>query len=165
MVTFKYDEIPFGTSRRQLEPDPEEFDFDGLKVEHIQLIVDFTKNQQSVTVFFTVDARAELICDRSLDAFTQNLNGTYQITFKIGVDPDEEADEAWRPLDISANKIEIGKEVRDTILLSVPVKKLHPRYYDEDGQEIPFEQSFPDEPRVDPRWDSLKDLKNRLNDN
>lgn len=165
MVIFKYDKIPFGISRRQLEPDPAEFDFDGLEVEHIQLDVDFTKNQQSTTVSFQVSAQMQLVCDRSLETFPKTLTGSYQVIFKIGTEPEEEADEAWRPLDVSSNKIDITKEVRDTILLSVPVKKLHPRFYDENGEETPFEQSFPDEPRIDPRWETLKQLKEKLNQN
>ncbi len=165
MVIFKYDEIPHGKSRKELDPDPAEFDFDGLEVEQIHLKVDFMKNQQSTTVTFEVNAETQLVCDRSLDSFPKTLTGRYQVIFKVGTEFDEEADEAWRPLDISSNKIDISKEVRDTILLSVPVKKLHPRFYDENGEETPFEQSFPDEPRVDPRWETLKELKNKLNQN
>lgn len=165
MVILKYDEIPFGKSSRHLQPDPSEFDFDGLIVNQIDLEIDFTKNERSTTVAFTVTSSAELTCDRSLDSFTKEIRGSYQVIFKIGVDPHEEEDEAWKRLDTSSNKIDISQEVRDTILLSVPIKKLHPRYFDEHGEEIPFEKSYPDEPRTDPRWDKLKELKNRINQN
>lgn len=165
MVILKYDEIPFGKSTRNLEPDPEGFDFDGLKVSHIKLQIDLTKNERSTTVAFSVEAKAALVCDRSLEYFDKVLYGDYQVIFKIGVDPNEDVDEAWKQLDTSSNKIDITKEVRDTILLSVPIKKLHPRYYDEKGEEKPFEQSFPDEPDIDPRWEKLKELKRNLNQN
>ena len=64
-----------------------------------------------------------------------------------------------RRLDISGNIFNIENEVRDTILLTVPLKKIHPRYIDENGEMI--ELDLPKEASDDiyPRWEALKNLK------
>jgi len=65
----------------------------------------------------------------------------------------------------SSKQIDLEQDVRDTILLNLPTKKLHPRYLDEDGnpKEVLNEQfgDIPDEDEetIDPRWEKLKDLK------
>ena len=51
------------------------------------------------------------------------------------------------------------------LLLSLPTKRIHPRYLDEEGnpKELLHEQfgSYTDvENSVDPRWEALKNLKN-----
>jgi uncharacterized protein len=61
----------------------------------------------------------------------------------------------------------ITDELRDSILLEIPIKKLHPRFYDEHGEPLPFTKQFgtSDVPEEDPRWDALKNLKDKINKN
>ncbi len=53
----------------------------------------------------------------------------------------------------------------DSILLNLPVKKLHPRFLDDDGNPKEFvnqkfgEHTEEDETSIDPRWEALKELK------
>jgi uncharacterized metal-binding protein YceD (DUF177 family) len=56
--------------------------------------------------------------------------------------------------------------VLDTLLVHLPVKKLHPRFLDEDGNPKEFvAESFgeadEEEDAIDPRWEALKDLKKK----
>ncbi|MEX0773572.1 MAG: DUF177 domain-containing protein [Balneolales bacterium] len=135
-----------------------------LDVKNVMLHIDFIKTENTLQVFFDVEAEAELVCDRSLDKFGQVIAGDYHIVFDPKVENEEEAEEsAVRFLDIAKDLIDISKEVRDTILLSVPAKKLHPRFYDEEGNPSDFSGRFPDKDYEDPRWDALKKLQDKNN--
>jgi uncharacterized metal-binding protein YceD (DUF177 family) len=96
----------------------------------------------------------------------------YEVVFKVDVrEETEDEKSAVRRFDFDSNMISIREEVRDTILLSLPRKKLHPRFLDEDGNPTDFEtKSFgpdksgsdeqEDDELADPRWKKLKQLKN-----
>jgi uncharacterized metal-binding protein YceD (DUF177 family) len=107
-----------------------------------------------------------LICDRSLDAFDHGVHQNYEVLFKAE-EVEESANEkgAIRNYDHASKQIDLEQDVRDTILLNLPTKKLHPRFLDEDGnpEEVLNEQfgDIPDEDeeQIDPRWEKLKDLK------
>ncbi len=94
------------------------------------------------------------------------MNEDYEVLFKAE-EVEESADEngAVRNYDHAGNQIDLEQDVRDTILLHVPSKKLHPRFLDEDGnpRELLNEQfgDVPDEEEdaIDPRWEKLKELK------
>lgn len=160
MITFKLNEIPEGKTSRNVRVLPEELDLSTLDVKNIMLHIDFIKNESSVQLLFNVEAEAQLVCDRSLEPFNQNLKGEYHILYDTGIEEEEESDEgAARFLKVSEDEINISKEVRDTILLSVPIKKLHPKFYDEEGNPSDFNERYPDEVYEDPRWDALKKLK------
>jgi uncharacterized metal-binding protein YceD (DUF177 family) len=49
------------------------------------------------------------------------------------------------------------------IAVAIPIKKLHPRFRDEDGGDeagkIVYRASTEGDSSVDPRWDALKKLK------
>ncbi len=62
-------------------------------------------------------------------------------------------------------QIDLAQDVRDTILLNLPTKKLHPRFLDEDGNpaeaiSVKFgEAPAGNDDLIDPRWAALKELK------
>ena len=81
---------------------------------------------------------------------------------------EESADEngAIRNIDGASQQIDIEQDVLDTLLVSLPAKKLHPRFLDEDGNPVELlNQQFgeADEEQtgetIDPRWEALKELK------
>ncbi|MEX0685593.1 MAG: DUF177 domain-containing protein [Balneolales bacterium] len=162
MITFKLNEIPKGKSSRTVQVSTKELELSTLDVTNVMLHIDFVKTENTLQLLFDVDASAQLVCDRSLEQFTQQLHGSYRVIFDSGVvDEEDGADDAVRFLDVSKDIIDISKEVRDTLMLSVPVKKLHPRYYDEEGNPSSFKESYPNTEYVDPRWDALKKLQDK----
>lgn len=166
MIEFKINEIPDGKSSRTIDVDIKSLDLASLDARQIQLSVEFTRNEHSIYVKFGVETLAMLQCDRSLDWFEKRLTNEYQVIFKVDLSKEEEGlHETARRLDYTSNQLDITQEVRDTILLSVPVKKLHPRFYDEHGNETEFHQTFPEGEDIDPRWEKLKEIKKHLNKN
>ncbi len=166
-LQFKIQDIPEGQSSKDVHLTEEYYDLD----EEIDLVladvsVDFYRTDHFIKVSFRVSAMVELICDRSLQPFEQNLSGKYDILFQPGeVTESETAESAVRQIPGDLLIIDIEKEVRDTIMLEVPVRKIHPKYLDEEGKPVDFEtKQFGDLPDkdeevIDPRWEELKKLK------
>jgi len=166
MLKFKIFEIPEDQSEKNIQLDSQELDLGDITFKGGSIHIDFYRTQQFVRTQFTVDATIELICDRSLDAFDHGVHQNYEVLFKAE-EVEESADEkgAIRNYNHTSKQIDLEQDVRDTILLNLPTKKLHPRFLDEDGnpEEVLNEQfgDIPDEDeeQIDPRWEKLKDLK------
>lgn len=166
MQAFKINEIPKGKSVEVITPDADALDLNGLEYRNLQITVNFEKRESAIQVDFTFITEVKLICDRSLDEFWQELTGTYSILFKEGTEFEtEDVQMSVRRLDISGNIITIGDEVRDTILLSVPLKKVHPRYFDENGELKELELKEDKSDQIDPRWEALRSLQEKINNN
>lgn len=106
----------------------------------------------------------ELICDRSLESFRFPIELTEVHYFKFGEEEEELSDELEV---ISKERISIDFDqlTYDLIALSLPSKKLHPRYQEDDEDEIEgrliFSTHIVDEKESvepDPRWTKLKEI-------
>jgi uncharacterized metal-binding protein YceD (DUF177 family) len=165
-LIFRLQEIPEGSSKRTISLSGEDvLSEDSVSIHSGSLEVEFYRATQFIEVKFSLDVIVQMICDRSLKPFTKNVEGSYQILFEP--DPEREYEEvssAVKRIPADDLTLDISKEVRDTIMLEIPVKKVHPDFIDEDGKITDFEtQQFGDEPseeeKIDPRWAELKKLK------
>lgn len=167
-LEFNIVEIPEGESRRTVDLPDEALDLAPYEFKGGQIDLKFYRTLHFIRVNFHVDADVELICDRSLEEYTQPIASDYEVLFKVDVQEEtENEDGAVRRFNFSSNTLSIEEEVRDTILLNVPIKKLHPKFIDEDGAPKEFEtKKFGDirdeseSDNIDPRWEKLKKLKN-----
>ena len=168
MFSFKIFEIPEGRSERTLELNRNDLDLGDTPFKGGRIYIQFDRSLHFIRTKLDIDVDVELVCDRSLDVFDYTVKQPYDILFnaeKIEESADENG--ALRNFDHGSKQINIEQDVRDTILVSLPVKKLHPRYLDENGNPKEFEDrrfgSVEDENSdgIDPRWEALKDLKNK----
>lgn len=166
MLKFKIFEIPEGQSKRTVQLGSEDLELGEIPFLGAEIHFDFYRVPQFIRVQFHLDAEVELVCDRSLDTFRYPVSRDYEVLYKAEK-VEESADEhgAIRNFDLSSRQIDLEQDVRDTIMLDVPVKKLHPRFLDEDGNPKEFihkqfgEIPEDEEEAVDPRWEALKELK------
>ncbi|MFH5833488.1 YceD family protein [Halalkalibaculum sp. DA3122] len=167
-LEFKIVEIPEGSSERTLGLDREDLDLGDYPFLGGSIDLSFYRTLHFIRVDFTVDSDIELVCDRSLEPFEYPIKADYEVLFKVDVKEETETEEgAVRRFNFSSNTLNIEEEVRDTILLNIPIKKLHPKYLDEQGNPRDFqEKSFgdlkeeeEDSELADPRWEKLKKLK------
>lgn len=168
-LTFNIVEIPKGESQQTLVLDGEDLDLSphGFKGGGIE--IDFYRARHFIRTSYTVNAEVELECDRSLEKFIYPVSTSYEVVFKTDVEEETEDEEgAVRKFDFSSNSFSIEKEVRDSVMLQVPMQKIHPKFLDEEGNLKDFEtKSFGEGPtkeeqqKVDPRWKKLKELKNK----
>ncbi|MEK6780427.1 MAG: DUF177 domain-containing protein [Bacteroidota bacterium] len=155
---------------------PFEFELDGAFFEkygkdlvsdgHFSANVVLDKHETFIEAKFKIKGEAKLICDRSLEPFDFPIDLDKQIMFKYGAEEMEVSDEI---IIISRDRVslELGQYIYEFILLSIPIKKLHPKFQngeeDEDQGEgriiYSSETKISKEEGIDPRWEKLKKLK------
>lgn len=166
-LRFNIQEIPEGESQKQLHLPKEYFSLkDGCTLLEAEVELSFYRTDHFIKVSFEVNSNVNLECDRSLDLFPKTVSGTFDILFQPGdVEESETVKSAVKQIPAEELVIDIEEEVRDTILLNIPVKKIHPRYLDEDGNPEDFGTArfgvieSDEEQSIDPRWEELKKLK------
>lgn len=123
------------------------------------------KHETFIEVEFKIKGIARLTCDRSLEPFDYPIETENKIVFKYGEEYQEMTDEiVVIPRDTAS--LELGQYIYEFISLAVPLKKLHPRFQDEnddvEGKIVYSSEASDkkkDEEEIDPRWNILKKLK------
>ena len=132
--------------------------------------VTLDKRETFIDATFAIKGSVKLICDRSLDPFDFPIRTKKKLVFKYG-DADEEISDEIVMISRDSESLELGQYIFEFIALEVPMKKLHPRYQDEENEDDESEgkiiyTSKPendsdsgDGDSIDPRWEILKKLK------
>jgi uncharacterized protein len=131
-----------------------------------QVNVSFNKSETMITANFEIKGKIELVCDRSLEPFDYEIDLSEKIFFKFGVKAQELSDDVI-VIPQNMQTLNLSDAIFELIGLQVPMKKLHPKFADEDseGDEILIyssetaetEEVEEDKP-IDPRWANLKKL-------
>jgi uncharacterized metal-binding protein YceD (DUF177 family) len=101
-----------------------------------------------------------LVCDRSLDHFDYQFEDTSNIVFKFGQAYEELTEELF-VIPSGEKELDITQIIYDIICTNVPMKKLHPRFKDDDDTEDEIRVVFKSDENtseIDPRWEALKNL-------
>ena len=136
----------------------------------LQTHVTLDKRETFIEATFVIKGTVKVICDRSLDPFDFPIKTEKKLVFKYG-DTDEEISDEIVMINRDSDSLELGQYIFEFITLEVPMKKLHPRYRDEEdeddasGGKIIYTSRSPDDDNkeqggdIDPRWEILKKLK------
>lgn len=163
MLTVDITSLSEGIHHFEFTPAATEVDLDPATFEDIRVEAELQYHMDRILVKLTVDATAELTCDRTLRPYDQPVEGAYNLLFgppsMVGQEGDEF--EEVRPLTPSDREIDLTDVVRDTVLLSLPQRRVAPGAEDE---EIDREFGAPsdegeDERDIDPRWSELRKLR------
>jgi len=164
MISFKISDLPMGKSSHRMSVDSDDLQLEEIPFKEGILVIDIERMVASIKVDFYITGNAQLVCDRSLDVFDYPIDSSYSVLFRA--DQQEDVEDEYltiKKLDFNKNKIDLTSEIRETILLEIPIKKLHPRYFDEDGNPIPYQVDVggsETNAETDARWDVLKHIKN-----
>lgn len=130
--------------------------------------VDLDKSETLLKWDIVIEGNLELVCDRSLDSFDLPFETEDTLIMKLG-DHDEDLGDGVKLIHRNTQQIDLEQDLYELVLLSVPMKKLHPRYKDEniDGEGLlVYSTETKDKvkkvevkPEEDPRWAALKNLK------
>jgi uncharacterized protein len=132
---------------------------------HVDLLLN--KHETFLEAEFKIRGTVELICDRSLETFDYPIENTHKIVFKYG-EKDEEITDEIIIIHRDTASLEVGQYIYEFIGVSIPLKKLHPRFQEEEDGENPegkivYSSEPPEESKngeeIDPRWNILKKLK------
>ena len=132
----------------------------------VKVILD--KQETLITARFLIDGSVTLICDRSLETFDYPLHIEESLLYQYGEEEEELTDEIMI-ITSRTQQINVAQPIYEFIALAVPMKRLHPKYANDDHPylegEIVFSSQQDDvidtstETTVDPRWEALKKLK------
>ena len=118
------------------------------------------KKERLLECSFDIQGSLVLICDRSLDSFDHPISLSKLIIFKYGEEAKELSDEL---ILISRNQqvLDLSQFIYEFVALSVPMKKLHPRFDGEPREDALVYSSTEttEQKAADPRWEALKKLK------
>lgn len=123
--------------------------------------VSLDKRETFIEADFTITGNAFLVCDRSLEEFDYPLTIKKRVVFKYGEEPKEISDEIII-ITPTQDQLDLGQLMYEFIALQIPMKKLHPRFSDDenkDGLVYSSSTKEDDNEKIDPRWEALKKLK------
>ena len=111
---------------------------------------------------FQISGKVELTCDRSLEKYAHDLTIENSIVFKYG-DEEKVVSDDIEIITSNTQTINVGNYLYEFISVSIPMKKLHPRYANEpEENQIIFSSKDEENNReIDPRWSELKKLKHK----
>jgi uncharacterized protein len=130
--------------------------------------IDLNKQETFLEADFEIKGVAKLICDRSLEPFDYPIKNHHKMVFKYGEEDQELTDEIV-VINREAVSLEVGQYIYEFIALAIPMKKLHPKFKDEEENDDEVEgkiiytsgsgEDKNDNEDIDPRWEQLKKLK------
>ena len=94
---------------------------------HFKAAVSLDKSETMIQMLYKIKGSVELTCDRSLDLFDFPFDISQKMILKFS-DHTEEITEELMFIDRNVQFINVAQDIFDFICLQIPIKKLHPRY-------------------------------------
>lgn len=141
--------------------------FDGELVENGSGKINLTliKSERLIELNFDLNLKVGLVCDRSLDPFDYTIDESKGLILKYG-EEEEEIDDEISVITRDKQRINIAQYIFEFVGLSIPMKRLHPRFEGGDdtdeliySSDVEKENDKSDDEAIDPRWQKLRDLK------
>jgi uncharacterized metal-binding protein YceD (DUF177 family) len=134
---------------------------------NVNLDVNLSKRINQIELKVKLDVKLNLICDRCLDYFPQDVKNEFNLIYKYSFKNDlslieETTDENLKLISPDTDYIDITSDVRDYILLAVPMRKVPD---EKDGVCIHCKKKINDILNIkkkdsnNPVWDKLQNFK------
>ena len=127
--------------------------------------IELLKKTTFLELIFFITGKVNVFCDISIEPFDLEINSESNFIVKFSNSNENFSDEIIF-LPIGSNEIDVTNHLYETIILSLPIRKIHPKVKDgtlENEITIKLKEL---EPKLenqsfenDSRWDKLKDLK------
>jgi len=146
----------------------EYFEYEDFNDANVKVDVNLLKNTTLLELNFKISGTVNINCDITNEPFNQNIENEFDLVVNFG---DEYNDENIDILVLphGAYEINIQQYIYELIVLSVPIKRIHPGIEDgtlssdileklkELSPKLDDEQKE-DNKEIDPRWNTLKKL-------
>lgn len=127
------------------------------------------KRSSFMKMFFGIKGHVQLVCDRCLENYLQKVKGKYELFIKFGENDYEDDEIIW--VLPEEHKINLAQLIYEYIILSLPMKQVHPDKKDgvsgcdEEMLKMLEEHKIREEEKkaADPRWSALKNWNNNQN--
>ncbi len=111
-----------------------------------------------------VNGKVELVCDITNENFHHSIENEIRVLVKLGEEYDD-SEEDVITIPSSDHAFNVAQLIYENVALSIPMKKISPNVSDEDLAILekfsPKQNDQEEEHESDPRWDALKNLKNK----
>jgi uncharacterized protein len=132
----------------------------------VSIQVELEKRTTYLRLKFMLKGEVELICDRCLEFYLQPIESTNLMLVKFSETESDDGDEVIY-IHPGAHQIEVAKLIYEFIVLSIPIRQVHPD--DEHGNSLCDPEMIqkledyratdvPENEPVDPRWNGLKKI-------
>lgn len=128
------------------------------------------KSETMLRLDFHIVGTVELTCDRSLDEYDEPVDTQHMMLLKFG-DHNEELSDEIELIERQTATINVAHYIFEFIGLSLPMKRLHPRFRDEEDEDDDqngrviyrsnpetAEEQNNQSSTIDPRWEALRKL-------
>lgn len=130
------------------------------------------KSATMLRAHFKIEADIALVCDRSLEEYTEHFSIDEHYIYKFG-DRFEVVSEDMEIIPFGEAEINVSQNLFDYLCLAVPMKRIHPDYRDDEDNDLDLElddlsdededpaeeEKSNDTEELDPRWAALKNFK------
>jgi uncharacterized metal-binding protein YceD (DUF177 family) len=132
----------------------------------VDIQIELEKRSTYLRLKFMLRGEVELICDRCLESYLQPIEGIYLMLVKFSETETDDGDEVIY-LHPGAHQVEVAKLIYEFIVLSIPIRHIHPD--DKDGNSLCDPDMLkklddyratdvPESDPIDPRWNDLKKI-------
>ena len=144
-----------------------EFEQSEIEEGSVRIQVELEKRSTYLRLNFLISGEVELVCDPCLDKYMQSIEGNYPMLVKFSGTEADDTDEIIF-LQHGDHQVEVDELIYEFIVLSVPIRHVHPD--DEDGNslcdpemlrkidEYKATESEENHDDVDPRWNDLRQI-------
>lgn len=144
------------------------FDYQNIKKGNVKLQLRLEKNEHLIVANFDFEGSLELTCDRTVELFDHPITHQNELLFRYGDSEKELSDNAIQIMKTTEH-IDVAQWAYEFIILGLPIKKLHPKFRDEQDDDSEFRliyssQDLTDEDsekKKDSPWDILTKLKRK----
>jgi uncharacterized metal-binding protein YceD (DUF177 family) len=143
----------------------ENFEYSEVKQGQIHVDVSMERQERMLIFNFIIKGTVELPCDRCLAPIQLVVSGEERQIVKFGQEWEEESEDVLI-MPETETRINISNFIYEYIMLMLPYKRVHGE--DEESGASLCDESMVEKlgqyskPETDPRWDALKELKNKL---
>jgi uncharacterized metal-binding protein YceD (DUF177 family) len=143
------------------------FDYEDFNAVDVTVSLNLEKKTTLLELLFEASGTVNVNCDLSNEPFDQAISDSFKLVVKFG-DEYNDVDEEILIIPHGEHQINVAQYIYELIVLSIPIKRLHPGV--EDGtldsdiikklKELSPESAKEETAQKgnDPRWDSLKKL-------
>ncbi len=141
-----------------------------IKVASGTVHIDLDKQESFICLNFHLQGEIELVCDRSLERYAEQVDTHQKLIYRYG-DQEKELGIDCYMIPKGHQQLQLAQHIYEFFAIEVPMKKIHPKFREEDylREELIYttsgENKAKNEQEVDPRWKELLKLKenNKLN--
>ena len=142
----------------------EAFQYDEFNDVDVKVELSFVKKATMLELEFQFNGNVTVSCDISNELFNQPISDKFKLIVKFGDEYNDERDDIL-VIPHTEFQINIAQYIYESIILSVPSKRVHPNVINgslkseviEKLKELEIKEIKIE--NIDPRWDKLKDLK------